>query len=43
MPRSKPKLRRNPIASDLRTAKYAPRIINSERIYNRKRAKQAHK
>jgi hypothetical protein len=28
---------RNPIAKDLRTAKYAPRIVKSKRIYSRKR------
>ena len=29
--------KRNPIAQDLRTPKYRPRIVKSKRIYNRKR------
>jgi hypothetical protein len=28
--------KRNPIAQDLRTPKYRPRIVKSKRIYNRK-------
>jgi hypothetical protein len=29
-------MKRNPIAKDLRTPKYKPRIIKSKRIYTRK-------
>ncbi len=31
--------KRNPIAKDLRTPKYRPRMINSKKIYNRKKGK----
>ena len=29
--------KRNPIAQDLRTPKYRPRIVKSKRVYSRKR------
>jgi hypothetical protein len=35
------RLKRNAIAQDLRTPKYAPRVIKSKRIYSRKRKESA--
>jgi hypothetical protein len=32
-------VKRNPIAQDLRTAKYAPRIVQSKKVYDRKKMK----
>ena len=32
----KPKRKRNPVAQDLRTPKYAPRVVASKRVYKRK-------
>ena len=34
-----PMAKRNPVAQDLRTPKYAPRVVQSKKIYNRKKAK----
>ena len=30
-------MKRNPIAQDLRTPKYALRVVKSKKVYNRKR------
>jgi hypothetical protein len=36
---SKQTIKFNPVAKDLRTPKYAPRVVQSKKIYDRKRIK----